>query len=102
MNPVALKWFDLGLQLDLDYGELRNISGDGGKQACFRDMLAEWMDTGTPMTAAILTALRSPSLCYHILANELKKMEGIVHLLFIWFILSQSLRTILTLTSATA
>ena len=77
LNPVAAKWHDLGLQLGLDDGELRNISGDGGwAQACFRDMLVEWTNNETPTRAAILTALRSRDVYYCALADELEKIKG--------------------------
>jgi len=77
LNPVAARWHGLGVQLGLDDGELRNISGDGGRvQACFRDMLVEWMNNETPTTAAIIAALRRRTINYCALADELEKMKG--------------------------
>jgi len=58
---------------------LRNISGDGRRvQACFRDMLVEWMNSETPTTAAVIAALRRRTINYCALADELEKMEGCI------------------------
>ena len=87
LNPVAAKWHGLGVQLGLDDGELGNISGDGGRvQACFRDMLVEWMNNETPTTAAVIAALRRRTINYCALADQLEKMKG-CSLFFTKFIL---------------
>ena len=77
LNPVVSRWYDLGVQLGIDDGELTNISGEGGRaQSCFREMLTEWMRNQTPTCRAIINALRSPAVQHCALASELERTKG--------------------------
>ena len=77
LNPVAARWHDLGVQLGIDDGELKNISGEEGRaQSCFREMLDVWMRNQTPTCRAIINALHSPAVQHNALASELERTKG--------------------------
>ena len=77
LNSVAARWHDLGVQLGIDDGELKNISGEEGRaQSCFREMLMEWMKNQTPTCRAIIDALQSRVVQHNALARELERTKG--------------------------
>ena len=49
-NSVASKWEDIGIQLDIDDGQLRNIKADnnGDSTSCLREMLRVWLKRARP------------------------------------------------------
>ena len=60
LKPTNCMWFDLGLQLGLDYFDLEEIKKDNRDVArdCMRNMLAEWLKIGKDCTRETLkTAL---------------------------------------------
>ena len=72
------KWFDIGIQLQLDHSELKGIEdkyrSDPGD--CFRQMFIAWKTSSSqaPKTWSTLTAiLRQPSIKYEELATKIEE-----------------------------
>ena len=68
------KWYNIGLELEIDPGTLNVIEVDNKKtDDCFRAMLTTWLNTvePKPTSAALADALRSPTVGYVDLAGEL-------------------------------
>ena len=69
------KWYNIGLELEIDPGTLKVIEGNNYKNIddCFRDMLTTWLNTvePKPTSAALADALRSPTVGYVDLAGDL-------------------------------
>ena len=66
------KWFNLGLNLDIDQATLTmikqsNVNGDD----CFREMLSEWLKSVEPSWEELLAALRKPSVGHKQLAKKI-------------------------------
>lgn len=59
---ISYKWYDLGLQLKLTEGELKNIKGANPEdpQHCMREMLSTWLRQVDPRPTwqVLCTALR--------------------------------------------
>ena len=49
-NKVSNKWEDIGIQLDIDDGQLSQIKTDnaGDSKACLREMLRAWLKRAYP------------------------------------------------------
>ena len=77
LKGVASRWRELGIQLDLDDGELNAISADdSGVAACMRRVLNEWMAAETDdgeRKRQIVAALSSPCLGETRLARQLDR-----------------------------
>ena len=74
LNSVAADWFELGVQLDIEDGELRGVSGKENAAAkCFQKTLSLWWKSGTPTLKAITDALRSSVIGHNNLARKLEK-----------------------------
>jgi hypothetical protein len=74
LTSASTKWFDLGLQLDIDYTILTNIEQDSHHQTwvCFREMLATWLKiTPNPSWENLLAALKEPAVGHVTLAEDL-------------------------------
>lgn len=68
------QWYNLGLGLNLTPGSLDAIELDnqGKSDKCFRAMLLEWLNkTSRPIWNALAVALKSPSVGYSHLAEEI-------------------------------
>ena len=50
-NKVSNKWEDIGIQLDIDDGQLSQIKTDnaGDSKACLREMLRAWLKRANPL-----------------------------------------------------
>ena len=50
LKPNAANWEDIGIQLDIDDGELQVIKSDnaGDNRACLREMLRIWLAQTSP------------------------------------------------------
>ena len=74
MSSVAADWFELGVQLDIEDGELQGVGGEEKAAAeCFQKTLSLWWRSGTPTLKAITDALRSPVIGHNNLARKLEK-----------------------------
>ena len=74
LNSVAADWFELGVQLDIEDGELRGVSGKENAAAkCFQKTLSLWWKSGTPTLKAITDALRSSVIGHNNLARKVEK-----------------------------
>ena len=74
LNSVAADWFELGVQLDIEDGELRGVSGKENAAAkCFQKTLSLWWKSGTPTLKAITDALRSRVIGHNNLAIKVEK-----------------------------
>ena len=74
---VRAKWYDFGLALGVPCDTLDAVkkSNQGDCDDCFRESLKEWLKGAEPPPtwSALCNALKSPSLGYGELANELSK-----------------------------
>jgi hypothetical protein len=74
LTSASTHWFDLGLQLNIDYTTLTNIRQDSHHETrdCFREMLATWLRmTPNPSWEDLLAALKAPSVGHMALAEDL-------------------------------
>ena len=73
---VKCKWYNLGLELDLDKSSLDAISANRHEQVedCFREVLSQWLDLATPSTSwkALVKALRSPAVDFPQVASKIE------------------------------
>lgn len=74
LHGVAVKWYDIGIELELDIGELQSIEqryrGDTG--ACLREMLIVWLKSlhPPPTRRALANALRARAVGEAALAEQ--------------------------------
>lgn len=88
LNSVAADWFELGVQLDIEDGELRGVSGKENAAAkCFQKTLSLWWRSGTPTLKAVTDALRSSVIGHNNLARKLEKGLCILPVLSIYLAL---------------
>ena len=75
LSKVSADWENIGLILDLNEGELRNIRSDHDEsEQCFREMLKLWLNQiePPPTWSAIIEAIDAYPR-YKSLAEELRK-----------------------------
>ena len=53
-RTVADKWEDIGIQLDIDDGQLAKVKADNPRNSgnCLREMLRIWLKSGDPQPAS--------------------------------------------------
>ena len=80
------KWFNIGLGLNLEVGDLKAISQRNRDDVddCFRDMLEKWLRTSLrPMQSNLITVLREKTVGFNQLAEELEskilKRDRVIH-----------------------
>jgi hypothetical protein len=74
LTSASTKWFDLGLQLNIDYTTLTDIRQESRHETrdCFRGILATWLGmTPNPSWEDLLAALKAPSVGHMALAEDL-------------------------------
>ena len=85
MNKVAVKipnkWYTVGIQLELEHGELASIASSGpiDPQFKFASVFTEWNKHSTPeySWATIINVLKTPAINEQRLAEELfRKLSG--------------------------
>ena len=72
---ISHKWYDLGLQLELEEGTLENIKSDNPESAqhCLREMLSTWLkNERRPTWQTLCAALRSRTVGAEKLASDLE------------------------------
>ena len=72
------QWYNLGLGLDISPDSLDTIELDNGQKAdrCFRAMLTQWLrEHRRPTWSALAEALKSPSVGYSHLAQEILELN---------------------------
>ena len=70
---ISHKWYDLGLQLEVEEGTLKTIKSDnpGNSQDCLREMLSTWLKIDPrPTWHALCAALRSRTVGAETLASD--------------------------------
>ena len=73
LDSVAVKWYNLGLQLGIQLEDLDAIAGDSDwTLVCFRKALNAWLKSGNPTHDAVIEALESSTVGHNALARELK------------------------------
>ena len=75
LNPVASKCFALGLQLGMEYQQIRTIENDYRKSKDqLREIISERLKQDSPLTwHNIVTALRSPTVGENSLASQIEQ-----------------------------
>ena len=75
-SKVADKWEDIGIQLDIEEGYLKQIKSDyaGDSKACLREMLRVWLSRVAPppswsAMAAALDTLGHEDIATHLRSN---------------------------------
>ena len=50
LSDKAAEWEDIGLELDIDYGELKRIKADnrGDSKSCLRELFDKWLSRVDP------------------------------------------------------
>ena len=72
LDPVAVNWKDLGLQLGIENADLNAICGNQNKaRECFTQTLETWLQSGNPTHDTIIKALRSRAVGHDALARRL-------------------------------
>ena len=72
LDPVATKWFALGLQLGIEEKDLEAIHDDSDLAAvCFRKTLNAWLKSEIATHDAVIRALRSSTVGHIALASKL-------------------------------
>ena len=69
---ISHKWYDLGLQLEVEEGTLKTIKSDnpGNSQDCLREMLSTWLKIDPrPTWHTLCAALRSRTVDAETLAS---------------------------------
>ena len=70
------KWYDIGVELDLDTATLDSINTTHCKQVedCFREILSKWLEVATPCPSwkALVKALRSPAVDFPQVASKIE------------------------------
>ena len=70
------KWYDIGVELDLDTATLDSINTTHCKQVedCFREVLSKWLEVATPCPSwkALVKALRSPAVDFPQVASKIE------------------------------
>ncbi len=75
VTDASVKWFELGLALNLSHDELTKFRDQyrGDNDACLRETLAFRLNSRGPLTwRDICTALRSPTVKRNTLADEIE------------------------------
>lgn len=74
LHGISSKWYDLGVQLHIDSGELDNIKRDNPVE-CLREMLKIWLKKVDPDPTwnALIDALKSRVINEQKLANQLER-----------------------------
>ena len=70
-----VEWENIGLNLGIEYSTLEVIKSNNPQNVdrCFREMLAKWLQLGHETTLnCLICALRSPSVGFEHLADELE------------------------------
>ena len=73
---AASKWYDIGIQLDFEDGELKNIGKDHAEvKDRLREMLNVWLKRVDPVPSwnALIDALKAPTVDEMRLAENLEK-----------------------------
>ena len=71
---ARVKWYNIGLELDIDPGTLDSIKANNVNiEDCFRAMLTSWLKVvrPKPTLTALAEALQSPTVGYGHLAEQL-------------------------------
>ena len=73
-----MKWYNIGLELDIDPGTLSVIEGNSKDiDNCFQAMLMTWLKTvqPKPTLAALAKALQSPTVGFEHLAEQIQALK---------------------------
>ena len=75
LSTVAMKWFDIGIQLKIEHSTLKNIESDHRSQTrCLSEMLRCWFNNDVDLKwDMILDALESPSVNEKKLAGKIRQ-----------------------------
>ena len=71
LDPVAINWRSLGIQLDVNVDNIDSEENRAGE--CLRKTLEAWKERGTATIGDIITALKSPAIGHNALAADLKQ-----------------------------
>ena len=74
MVGISYKWYDLGLQLEVEEGTLKTIKSDnpGNSQDCLREMLSTWLKIDPrPTWHTLCAALHSRTVGAETLASDM-------------------------------
>lgn len=84
MWDARIKWFELGVQLDIGVVELQVIKQDHpeGVESCFREMLLTWLKMINPQPSweIMVTALEHDSVKHGDLAESIRMKFGMQQL----------------------
>ena len=74
--PARSKWYNIGINLDIDVGTLEAIEKDnmGKSDACFRELLTKWLrrDDPVPSWKTLTDALQSQTVGINVLEVLIK------------------------------
>ena len=75
LTPISYKWRELGLQLDLDDGDLENITGEGNRcYRCLSSTLQHWVKNDRDATKAkLVETLKSSAIGERRLAGKVEQ-----------------------------
>ena len=74
LRRVANEWEDIGIELDVEEGQLRQINADkgGDSKACLREMLRVWLSHVAPPPSWSAMADALDTLGYQDIATQLR------------------------------
>ena len=74
LRKVANEWDDIGIELDIEEGQLRQINVDkgGDSKACLREMLRVWLSCVAPPPSWLAMAVALDTLGHQDIATQLK------------------------------
>ena len=74
LRKVANEWEDIGIELDIEEGQLRQINADkgGDSKACLREMLRVWLSRVAPPSSWLAMAVALDTLGHQDIATQLK------------------------------
>lgn len=76
---ARIKWFDLGIELDLPEDKLRVIQKDNPSdvEKCFTEMISTWLkETPEKSWSAIIKALKAPAVNLAHLGNKVEQEQA--------------------------
>ena len=73
-SKVAYEWEDIGIQLDIEEGQLKQIKADnvGDSRRCLREMLRVWLDRVEPFPTWSDVAMAIESLGHEDIATHIR------------------------------
>ena len=79
LHDVSSRWYDLGVQLRIDVGDLDNIKNDNSVE-CLREMLKRWLKQVDPYPTrnALINALKCRVISDQQLATQLQTKYDVV------------------------